>query len=334
MVNIGTVKLDTNILAAPLAGCSDLAFRLICREHGARFCFYEMIDSNSLVRRRKGNDPILSTNELDAPIAGQILGSDPHMISDAAQRLTGLVKISFLDLNCACPVKKAIKKKAGAYLMRDKMMLGHILKRLVPGVNIPVTVKLRTGFDKTDHEDLSRIAKTCEASGVSAIFIHGRTRLQGYSGDIDYASIKTVKDSVKIPVFGSGNIFNPELAKKMLDDTSCDGIIVARGAMGNPWIFRDIEQYLATGQVAPTQDLLHRKEVLKRHLGYIEKYRNVKTPGSAGVMRKIAIWYTKNMPGAADMRNKLSRVKNYKEMLKTVEDLWPKSMPIQDRSCL
>ena len=325
MIKIGKETIDTNIFLAPLAGCTDLAFRLISREHGAKFCFYEMADANSLVRQRAKGHLILKSHMDDTPIAGQLLGADPSMMRDAAQKLTSLADVRFLDINCACPAKKAIKKMAGAHLLRDRPMLARILKTVSSSLDIPVTVKLRTGFDRTDYDALATIAKTCESSGAAAIFVHGRTREQGYSGEIDYSAIKIIKGSVNLPVFGSGNIFTPELAKKMFDETGCDGIMVARGALGNPWIFDDIEKYLKSGHLTPSRDLNCRKDILKKHLEYLNIFKEIRPSTKTGFMRKVAIWYMKNFSDAAGIRQQISRVKSYEEMLKLIDSLEPKS---------
>ncbi len=238
--------MEPQIFLAPLSGITDLAFRLISREFGARFCYFEMLDANAIMHNHPGNRRLMKTMGDDAPIAAQLVGADPSIIFDAAEKLLSLVSVSFLELNSACPAKKVLKKKAGAYLLNDPGKLGKILKKLSSGLRIPVTVKLRAGFDRRAPREIADIARACESAGVSKIFIHGRTTRQGYSSDVDYESIKAVKRALKIPVFGSGNIFSGPLAKKMLDETGCDGILVARGALGNPWIFKEIEELLLT----------------------------------------------------------------------------------------
>jgi len=315
MIKIGSETIDTNIFLAPLAGCSDLSFRLISREEGARFCFYEMVDANSLVRRNGGNGEILKRHPKDSPIAAQLLGSDPSMMEDAAQRLMRRVDIAFLDVNCACPAKKVIKKRAGAYLLRDPDALCKILRRLVSSLPVPLTVKIRIGYDKIDRPAIADIARRCEGSGAAAIFVHGRLTTQGYAGEIDYDSIRAVKEAAKIPVFGSGNIFGPESAKKMLVSTGCDGIIAARGALGNPWIFRDIEEYLANGVLPEKREMRFKLEMLRKHISYINEYKEIRPSSKIGVMRKVALWYVKNFSESREMRRRISGVKSYDEML-------------------
>ncbi|MFA4982157.1 MAG: tRNA dihydrouridine synthase DusB [Candidatus Omnitrophota bacterium] len=320
MVTIGSTRIDTNIFLAPLSGCSDLAFRLIAREHGAKFCFFEMVDSNSIVYggHRKSLS-ILDTNGQDTPIAAQVLGEDPSSVLRAATTMLERSKASFMDINAACPVKKVIKKGAGAYLLKNSGTLCKIIKKLALALPIPVTVKIRSGFEVSDIKLITGIAKKCESSGASAIFIHGRSRAQGYAGEVDYKAIKAVKESVKIPVFGTGNIFSGESAKRMFDETGCDGISVARGALGNPWIFQEIESHLKSGAPSQPVPLETRKAVLKKHLSYVHRYRRSGSPGIIGFMRKIALWYLKGFPNAAKMRHQISVVNDYEKMLELID---------------
>jgi len=330
MLKIGSIEIPSNILLAPMAGCTDLAFRLIAREHGAKFCFFEMVDCNSITYgRKKTLGSILKTVEEDSPIAAQLLGRDPSKMLAGAQEILKVTKAAFLDLNAACPAKKVVKKKSGAYLLKDELKLCAILKKLSSGLPIPVTVKIRTGYDKSDPSRIASLARRCQDSGAAAIFVHGRTRSQMYAGEIDYASIKAIKKSVRIPVFGSGNVFDAHSAKKMLDETSCDGVMVARGALGNPWIFKEIEHScirraglnLPYGTVEESVTIKERLRVLKKHLSYIEKYNDQKPSGRAGHMRKAALWYLKGFPNAARMRREISLVKNYEEMLELIDEI-------------
>lgn len=315
MIKIGNSTINTRIIMAPLSGCTDLPFRLIAREHGARLCFFEMLDSNSLTHNRRQSFNILNTLKDDSPIAGQLLGAEPAIMLDAAEKVLDRAKLTFLDINCACPAKKVIKKKAGAHLLRDTPRLYSLIRKFTQSLKIPVTMKIRIGYDKKDIQDIINTVKHCEGLGIAAIFVHGRLATQGYAGDVDYEFIRRIKESINIPVFGSGNIFSPELAKKMLDDTGCDGIIVARGALGNPWIFKHIDEYLKNGSVKKEVTLEEKKKVLKRHLSYIDKYRDMSKSGKIGIMRKTAMWYLKNVPRAPRMREKAALAKSYEEIL-------------------
>lgn len=310
--------MKTKVYLAPMSGTTDLPMRLMSREFGARFCFLEMLDSKSMPYKRPKTNSILKTIKKDSPVAAQLLGSEPSIMLDAAQKVLELVDISFLDINSGCPAPKVIRKGSGAALLEKPQILGKIIKKLSSNLKIPVTVKLRTGFYKKDIGKCVKIARIAEENGASQIFIHGRTMSQGYAGEIDYESIKAVKSAVKIPVSGSGNIFGPQMAKKMIDETNCDGILVARGALGNPWIFRDIENYLKTGKTTKAPSLAEKKKALKQHLAYIEKYSDMKQAHKIGFMGKVAMWYLKGLPGATRTRDQICRTKSYEELLKLI----------------
>lgn len=321
MLKFGRLKIDTNVFLAPLAGCSDLAFRTIAREHGAKFCFFEMIDAHSMIYQRKKTLAYLKTNEKDTPIAAQLLGRDPDVMLEAAERMLEHVKISFIDINCACPARKIIKKRCGSYLLKDTEALSKVVKKLSSSLSIPVTVKLRTGFDKTDAANIAMTAKRCEDSGAGAIFVHGRTKDQGYKGDVDHASIKAIKEAVAIPVIGGGDIFSPEDAKNMFTRTGCDGIFVARGSFGNPWIFGAIEKYLRTGKLAEPPGPDARREALRRHISCIEELKDARPQSRVNCMRKIVIWYTKGFPHATRIRDAACKARQYEQMLDIVDKI-------------
>ena len=310
--------MNPKIYLAPMSGVTDLAFRLISRRLGAAHCFFEMLDSKSTFYGHPKNRRLLKTLKKDLPLSAQLVGADPSIMLDAAEKLLSLVDISFLDINSACPAKKIIKKGAGAALLKNTVCLGKMIKKLSSKLKIPVTVKLRTGFNKRDVRECVSTAKICQANGASIVFIHGRTMSQGYAGDVDYESIKATKKALNIPVFGSGNIFNPFMAKKMLDETGCDGILVARGALGNPWIFKNIENYLKNGQPPKNPSLPVKKKVLKKHLAYIEKYKDITHTNKIGLMGKITMWYFKGIYNASKIREQIRTVRSYKELLNLV----------------
>ncbi len=321
ITRIGHNQINTNIFLAPLSGCSDLSFRLIAREYGARFAFFEMIDANSLIRNHPKTLRMLKIHRKDTPIAAQLLGGDPCLMCDAAYKLLSHISVPFIDINSACPVKKIIKKKAGSYLLKNPQKLEKLVKKMVLSLPIPVTVKIRIGFTKPDKKNIIILAKSCESAGASAIFVHGRTREQSYSGTVDYSVIRGIKKNVSIPVFGSGNILTPQLAKKMFDETGCDGILVGRGSFGNPWIFNDIEHYLNSNKLPEQRNLATKVKTLKKHLSYVEKYNEFKTAGKIGFLRKIAQWYLVDFPQARKMRNQITSVRNYDSLIKLIESL-------------
>ena len=310
--------MNTKIYLAPLSGITDLSFRLISRGLGAAHCFFEMLDARATVYAHPKNRRLLKTLKVDSPIAAQLEGVDPSIMLDAAERIMALAKITFLDINSACPAKKILKKGAGAALLKDTVRLGKIIKKLSSNLRIPITVKLRSGLEKKDVRECVRTAEVCEANGASCIFIHGRTASQGYSGDIDYETIRAVKEALKIPVFGSGNIFNPFMAKKMIDETGCDGILVARGALGNPWIFKNIKNYLESGRAPKNPSLAVKKKTLKLHLSYIEKYKDIREINKIGFMGKIAMWYLKGVYNASRIRGQICTLGSYKELLRLI----------------
>jgi len=320
MVKIGSKTINTNVFLAPLAGCSDLSFRLICREYGTEFCFLEMIDANSLIYNRVRSLRLVKTTKDDTPIAGQLLGRDPEKMLEAAYRLMDAVNISFLDINCACPVRKVVKKKCGAYMLNDRDALAELIKKLAAKLPVPITVKLRVGYLEKNEKQISAVAKACEDSGAGAIFVHGRTKTQMYSGDVDYSLIKAVKKTVGIPVFGSGNVFTPALAKKMLDETNCDGVLVARGALGRPWMPKHIMDYLE-GKNSASISMKERKAALKKHLIYFRRYKEVKDSIKVGFMRKIAIWYLRDFAECARARGKICRINSYEELIQLIDSL-------------
>ncbi|MFA6431592.1 MAG: tRNA dihydrouridine synthase DusB [Candidatus Margulisiibacteriota bacterium] len=320
-INIGKIKINTNIFLAPLSGCTDLAFRLIARKYGAKFCFFEMIDANSIFHSNRKNKEILATHKKDIPIAAQIVGADPAIMAKAAAEVAETTPALFIDINAACPVRKIVRKKAGAYLLKEPKLLYKIIKAVAAAIDIPVTVKIRIGYESVDLKALKSIAKGCEKSGAAALFVHGRTRSQGYSGEINYKAIKAIKKSVKIPVLGSGNVFTPELAKRMIEEGGCDGVMVARGAFGHPWIYKEIEEYFKSGKLPKERTLEDRIKTLKLHLKYLEIYRDAQPMGKVGIMRKIAIWHLKSFPNAAKTRGEIGRVQSYAELIKVVDAL-------------
>ncbi len=321
MTAIGNRTLSTNVFLAPMSGCTDLAFRLIAREHGAAFAFFEMIDSHSVFYHRTKTYSLLKTLADDAPIALQLLGADPDIMLKAAQDILSMIDVSFLDINAGCPAKKVIRKKAGSYLLEDRDALYRIIGKLTSSLLVPVTVKIRLGHHNETLQDIIGLAKRCEDTGASALFVHGRTRLQQYSGEIDYGAIQAIKESVRIPVFGSGNILSPDGAKKMFDLTGCDGILVARGALGNPWIFKGIESRLAGGEGVLGPSLADRKDVLKRHLSYIDRHNDCSPTVKVGIMRKVSLWYLKSFMNARRIREKICVVNSYEKMLKFIDSI-------------
>ena len=319
MVKIGGKIFKTNIFLAPLSGVSDLAFRMMAREGGAGMAFFEMVSSNAVCRRQKKTMSFLKTVEKDRPIACQLLGNNSDIMIDAARIVSDETDAEFIDINAACPVGKVVKNGQGAALLFDPGNLFRIVEKLTSSGIMPVTVKLRIGFDSVNQAELLYIAKGLEGSGAAALFVHGRTRKQMYGGPVNYEAIKKIKESVGIPVFGSGNIFSPQLAEKMFKETGCDGIFVARGSFGNPGIFGDIEKYLKSGGLPEKRTIAQKIKDLKKHLSCIEKYGEKSPRGQIGFMKKIALYYIKVFDDSASVRAKLSAACDYGEMLKIID---------------
>jgi tRNA-dihydrouridine synthase B len=226
-----------------------------------------------------------------------------------------------VDLNCACPAKKVLKKHAGAYLLKEPKMAAKLIKKLSSSLPLPITVKVRSGWGKNGKEGL-KLAKIAQENGASAIFIHGRTVYQQYSGKVDYGAIFEAKEALDIPIIASGDIFSPKLAKDMFEKTGCDGILIARGGFGRPWIFAEIEAYLK-GKPYPSVSLSEIKLILKRHLGLFKKYKDLPDKHIIGQLRKIAIWYFKGIPYATDIRACITKAVSYKQVLEIIDRVKP-----------
>ena len=307
------------IYLAPLSGITDLSFRLLSRKFGVEHCFYEMLDARALLYEHPRNGRLLKTTENDTPLSAQLLGKEPSIMLEAAEKLIALVKITSIDINSACPAKKILKKGAGAALLKNKTRLGNIIKKLSSNLRIPVTVKLRAGYDRIDVKECVKTAKLCQTNDASTIFMHGRTALQGYSSDVNYESIRAVKEALTVPVFGSGNILNPFMGKKMFDETGCDGILIARGALGIPWIFKNTETYLKNGSNTKTLNLSTKKKILKLHLAYIEKYKELGPAHKMGFMGKVAMHYVKGLPSARRIREWICSIRSYGELINIID---------------
>lgn len=317
MLEIGRLKLMHPLVLAPLAGISDLPYRLISRTMGAELAFIEMISVHAITHRNRKTLELLTSHPGDRPLGIQFLGRDPEALKAAWEEVRekgyGLV-----DLNAACPVKKVAKRGEGAALMREPEALGRAVRALVEAADVPVTCKLRAGWD-AESANATDAAKAAEEAGASAIFIHGRTRSQQYRGSVDYGIIKAVKEAVSIPVLGSGDVFSALHAKRMLDGTGCDGVVMARGSMGNPWIFRETIEYLETGKLLPRPSVHEITEVMREHLRLCaEHYGEERTPY---VYRKLFIWYTKGIPNVKPLRLRAVRSTSIDETAGLIDEL-------------
>lgn len=312
-LQIGNVEIANNLILAPMAGVTDQPFRRLCREQGCGLMYTEMVSAKAILYNNRNTKELLQVSEEERPIAVQLFGSDPEIVGEMAARIAE-GSYDIIDLNMGCPVPKVVGNGEGSALMRDPKLVEKLLSSLARRVKKPVTVKFRKGFDDTQINavEIARIAESC---GVSAVAVHGRTRQQFYSGKADWDIIRQVKEAVKIPVIGNGDIFTPEDAKKMLEQTGCDGLMVARGARGNPWIFKRTEHYLRTGELLPKPD---RNEIFQMVLRHARMQTELKgeVPGMKE-MRKHIAWYTAGLPHSASLR----RGCNYVESLSDLEQL-------------
>lgn len=316
MLEIGSLKLPSNLILSPMAGISDLPFRLLNRKFGAELAFVEMINARSLGYKSKKTRLMLSTNAQDKPLGVQLLGCEPNFIQRAMDILQKY-EFDLLDFNAACPAKKVTRRGEGASLLKEPRKLQQLLKLVVKNSRVPVTVKIRAGQDK-DSLNAEEAALYAQDAGISALFIHGRTKTQGYSGTVDYKIIKAVKNALAIPVIASGDILSAQLAKKMFDETACDGIAVARGSLGNPWIFKEIKEYLAHGKMISRPSPAEIMQTMLEHLGLCIDFYGERV--GVVIFRKFMSWYTRGFRKIRPLREKSSRVKTREEIIKLSED--------------
>ncbi|PKN77536.1 MAG: tRNA dihydrouridine synthase DusB [Deltaproteobacteria bacterium HGW-Deltaproteobacteria-1] len=296
---------------APLAGITNLPFRLIARRFGCDMCFTEMISANGLIRESAKTIEYLKTCPEDQPLGIQLFGADPGVLAQAAVIVSDFHP-AVIDINMGCPVKKVIKAGAGAVLMRDPALAGRIIKAVVDAVSVPVTVKIRSGWSQKSINAIE-ISKIAEDSGISAIIVHGRTVDQGFSGHVDWSVIARVKNAVKIPVIGNGDIRQPEDARKMRSETGCDAVMIGRGALGNPWIFQGIHQPLADVVEDYRPSLSQRMEIIKQHWEMEEYYLGKRIADKS--FRKHLLWYTRGLTGSGRFRETVGKMTDSDAML-------------------
>ncbi len=315
MLRIGTLKLSSKMILAPMAGVSDLPFRMLNRRFGCELAFVEMINVRSLGYKSLKTERFLNTVPADRPLGVQLLAGEPSYL----KRGLDIIKryhYDVLDFNAACPARKVTRRGEGAALMKDLPRFSSLLRIAVAQAGKPVTVKIRAGWDR--HSINARdAARAAEDAGVKAVFIHGRTRTQEYSGAVHYDVIRQVKKALSVPVIASGDVFTPELAKKMFDETGCDGILVARGAFGNPWIFREIDAFLKDGSVLARPTPEETVRVMQEHLrACVDFYGN---RVAVTIYRKFFGWYTKGFRGIRPLREKANNVRTATEMMQAIE---------------
>jgi len=307
------------VVQSPMANCTDLPFRLIARAHGMRFAFLEMISSEALVRDVERTHELMRTLPEDRPLGAQLVGCDPDVMAEAAATVEAM-GFDLLDLNLGCPVPKVVSKGGGSMLLREPGTAAQIFTRVVRSVRrIPVTVKMRLGFRDPSGREAAHIARLAQDSGIDAIAVHGRTREQGYTGAADYEAIGRVKAAVSIPVFGNGDVVDGASAARLRAISGCDGVMLGRGALGNPWLYREVQAALEGLPPPPRPDLVERTRVLLRHIEL--QVRHEEHP--LGHLRRVACWYFKDCPGVAEFRNRVNRSQHLGELRDLVHAFLP-----------
>ncbi len=309
-IKIGKVELENQVILAPMAGVTDLPFRLLCKEQGAGLLSMEMVSAKAISFHNKNTESLMEIDKREHPIALQLFGSDPDLISEVAKSIEDR-PFDILDINMGCPVPKVVNNGEGSALMKNPRLIGEIVEKTVRAIKKPVTVKIRKGFQESCINAVE-VAKIAQESGASAIAVHGRTREQYYHGTADWDIIRQVKQAVKIPVIGNGDVVSPETAKAMLEQTGCDAVMVGRAAKGNPWIFRQIVHYLETGEKLEKPEIEEVKQMMLRHARMQISYKG----GFTGIreMRKHIAWYTAGYPNSAKLRNQINQVERIEEM--------------------
>lgn len=316
-MQIGSVRLENNVILAPMAGVCDLPFRRIAKEMGCGLVVAEMVSDKGLIYGNEHTLEMLAIDPAERPLSIQIFGSEPKIMAKAAQ-IVEEHGADIIDINMGCPTPKIVKNGEGSALMRNPQLAYEIVAAVVAAVKVPVTVKMRTGWDHS-HLNAPDIAKLAEQAGASAVAVHGRTREQFYTGKADWDMICKVKEAVKIPVIGNGDIWRPEDAAQMLEQTGCDAVMIGRGAQGNPWIFREVTHYLKTGQLLEAPTIAERLSVIERHFDDLVAFKGE----YVGIreMRKHAAWYTHGLPHAAELRKRFNQAETKADFLQVMDHL-------------
>lgn len=316
-LKIGDVSLKNNLILAPMAGVTDLPFRLLCKEQGAGLLCMEMVSAKAIYFNNRNTEELLTIDDREPPVSLQLFGSDPDIISEMAKKIENR-PFSILDINMGCPVPKVAGNGEGSALMKNPKLVEEIVSKTAKAIKKPVTVKIRKGFDD-EHINAVEIARIAESAGAAAVAVHGRTREQYYSGKADWNIIRQVKEAVKIPVIGNGDVTSPEAARQLMETTGCDGIMIGRGAQGNPWIFRQILHWMETGEEEPKPDLEEVKSMILRHARMLVEYKGAYT--GIREMRKHVAWYTAGYPNSAKLRARVNEIESLEALEHLIQGL-------------
>lgn len=315
-MKLGNITLDNNVMLAPMAGVTDMAFRLLCKEQGVGYMISEMVSAKAVLYNNRNTGELLQRMPEEGAVALQLFGSDPDIMADMADRLTEYGFAAF-DINMGCPVPKIVNNGEGSALMKDVLLASKIVEKMANRVSCPVTVKFRKGFD-ADHVNAVEFAHAMEESGAAGITIHGRTREQFYSGEADWSIIRAVKERVRIPVWGNGDIWSAEDAVRMLSETGCDGVAVARGAKGNPWIFREINAAIEGKPIPARPTGREIYEAIRKQAEYMLGYKTEYTV--VRELRKHVSWYTTGMRDCANLRAQINSTESLLELYSLLEN--------------
>ncbi|MGN1148230.1 MAG: tRNA dihydrouridine synthase DusB [Lachnospiraceae bacterium] len=318
-LTIGNVELDNQVILAPMAGVTDLPFRLLCKEQGAGLLCMEMVSAKAIYYHNKNTEELMEIRPEECPVSLQLFGSDADIMAEMAKRIEER-PFAILDINMGCPVPKVVNNGEGSALMKNPKLVEEIVRKVSRAISKPVTVKIRKGFDETCVNAVE-IAKIAEGAGAAAVAVHGRTREQYYSGKADWECIRAVKEAVKIPVIGNGDVTDAVSAKAMMDETGCDGIMIGRGAQGNPWIFREVRSFLETGRVPERPTTAEVRQTVEKHaalqLAIKGEYTGVRE------MRKHLAWYTAGYPNSAKFRQMINSMETMDELLRGLDKIFP-----------
>ncbi len=316
-LKIGNVELSNPVLLAPMAGVSDLPFRLLCREQGAGLVCMEMVSAKAIAYRNRNTEKLMEIDEREHPVSLQLFGSEPDLMAEIAAQIEER-PFDILDINMGCPVPKIVGNGEGSALMKNPKLIEEIVTKVSRAIQKPLTIKIRKGFDDSCVNAVE-IAKIAEASGAAAVAVHGRTREQYYSGKADWEIIRQVKEAVSIPVIGNGDVDSPAKAKALLEETGCDGVMVGRAARGNPWIFREITEYLETGRVPERPSKEEIQTMMLRHARMQVELKGDYT--GIREMRKHISWYTTGLPGSAKLRGRMNSAESLEEIEELMREL-------------